>query len=226
MVSCGAESDVIVTNRDAHAWAEYYDSDSATWRVLEATAADLNHEESGAVTEIPQTETQPEETQEPTEDSVTEPSNQESNPTKPSAGKDNSENSDGSSEKIQGTDTDKKPFRIPDWIRTVFRCLLFAVCIPVQGYARIHRKRILWNRGKPNAKTMERWRQTRVLAKLLKQPYPEELDNLSQKAKFSQHRILPEELRQFEDYRISLVELLTQKPWYHRLIFKWILAIA
>lgn len=225
MVSCGTESDVIVTNRDAHAWAEYFDSDSGTWRVLEATPADLNHEESETATEIPQTETQPEETQASTEDSVTEPSNQGSNPTKPSADKEDSENSDDSSETTQETGNNKKPFRIPDWIKTVFHCLLIVVCIPVQGYARISRKRILWNRGKPNARTMERWRQTRSLAKLLKQSYPEELDNLAQKAKFSQHRIQPEELKQFEYYRIFLIELLTQKPWYHRLIFKLILAI-
>ena len=84
---------------------------------------------------------------------------------------------------------------------------------------------MLWNKGRPNTRTIERWRQTRSLAKLLKQAYPEALDSLAQKAKFSQHRIQPEELQQFEYYRLSLVNLVAEKPRYQRIIFKWIFAV-
>ena len=84
---------------------------------------------------------------------------------------------------------------------------------------------MLWNKGRPNARTMERWRQTRSLAKLLKQPYPEELDNLAQKAKFSQHRIQPDELRQFEEYRFLLIEQIRGMAWHYRLIAMWIFAV-
>ena len=84
---------------------------------------------------------------------------------------------------------------------------------------------MLWNKGRPNTRTIERWRQTRSLAKLLKQAYPEALDSLAQKAKFSQHKIQPEELQQFEEYRLSLIEMVDEKPWHRRMIFKWIIAI-
>ena len=84
---------------------------------------------------------------------------------------------------------------------------------------------MLWNKGRPNTRTIERWRQTRSLAKLLKQPYPEALDSLAQKAKFSQHRIQPYELQQFEAYRSLLVEEIRGMPWYYKLIFKWMFAI-
>jgi hypothetical protein len=60
---------------------------------------------------------------------------------------------------------------------------------------------------------------------VLKQPYPEELDHLAQKAKFSQHRIKPDELQQFEGYRNSLTEILRSMPWYQKIVFKWVLAI-
>ena len=226
MISCSAGSDVIVSNQDAHAWAEYYDSDSGTWRVLEATPADPEYEETEATLTIPETETTPEETQAETETSGTEPSDREELPTKPNNGQEKvPRTTDDSSGSTPEQDKEKEPFKVPEWIKTAFKLILLASCIPLQGYARIYWKRTLWNRGRPNERTMVRWRQTRSLAKLLKQPYPEELDNLAQKAKFSQHRIQPEELRQFEDYRLSLVVLLNAKPWYQKMIFKWILAI-
>lgn len=226
MVSCSAGSDVIVSNRDAHAWAEYYDSDSGAWRVLEATPADPADEETEPASTIPETENTPEETQAETETSGTEPNDREDLPTKPHNGqKEGPGTSDDSSGRTPEQGKEKEPFQVPEWIKTTFKLLLLASCIPLQGYARIYWKRTLWNRGRPNERTMTRWRQTRSLAKLLKQPYPEELDNLAQKAKFSQHRIQPEELRQFEDYRQSLMEQVHSMPWFYKFIFKWLLAV-
>ena len=96
----------------------------------------------------------------------------------------------------------------------------------LQAFARIYCKRRRWNGGEPNRRAIYRWRQTKSLARLLKQAYPETLNELARKATFSQHELLPEELQQYEDYRISLVTLIAEKPWYQRLFFKWILAIA
>lgn len=226
MVSCGADSDVVVTNQDAHAWAEYYDSDSGIWRVLEATPADPEDEETEATLTSPEIETLPEETQIVTETPGTEPSDREELPMKPHNGEEDvpGEPND-SSENTQEQDREIESFKIPEWIVTVVKFLLLASFIPLQAYARIYWKRTLWNRGRPNERTMIRWRQTRSLANLLKKPYPEALDNLAQKAKFSQHKIQPEELQQFEEYRLSLIEMVAEKPWHQRMIFKWILAI-
>ena len=217
MVSASADSDVVVSNQDAHAWAEYFDS--GAWHVLEATPADPEDEETEPVTTVPETETTPEETQAETDSYGTEPDESEDIPIKPPVGQDNPVNN------TEGQDKKKEPFKVPAWVKTVFKCLLLIACIPLQGYIRIIGKQALWNRGRPNERTMNRWRQTRSLAKLLKQPYPEELDNLAQKAKFSQHRMQPEELLQFEEYRNSLIEILRGKPLYQRFVFKWILAI-
>lgn len=215
MVTCKAGKDVVVSSRDAHAWAEYYDSDYGIWRVLEATPADLEEEE-----------TRPEDSIAETVSSGTEPGDQESMPSKPDADKEeNPEIHDHSPGNTPGNDSEKKSFQIPRWIRAVFKCLLYAACIPLQAHVRIYRKRMLWNKGRPNARTMERWRQTRTLSRLLKRPYPEALDSLAQKAKFSQHRIQPEELKLFEDYRLSLTEQIHSMPWYCKPVFKWILAV-
>lgn len=226
MATCTAGENEVVSSRDAHAWAEYYDSDYGIWRVLEATPADPEEAETEPEDSIPQTETAPDDTQEETEDPGSEPGEGASKPTKPNTGGNEDPEAQGdSSGTTPGQDKEKKPFRIPDWIMTVFKCLLFAACIPLQAYVRIYRKRMLWNQGRPNARTMERWRQTRSLAKLLKQPYPEELDNLAQKAKFSQHRIQPDELRQFEEYRFLLIEQIRGMAWHYRLIAMWIFAV-
>lgn len=104
-------------------------------------------------------------------------------------------------------------------------CLLVALAILVQGYVRMLRKRKLWNRGAPNALAIWRWRQTTSLANRLNQYYPEELDDLAKKARFSQHEIQPEELQKFEDYRLAIVDLIIEKPWHQRVFFKWIMAI-
>ncbi len=217
MVFASEDSDVVVSSQDAHAWAEYYDS--GAWHILEATPADPEDEETAPVTTVPETETTPEETQDKTEPPGTEPDESEDIPTKPPVGQDNLVSN------TEGQDKEIEPFKVPAWIKTIFRYLLLAACIPLQGYVRIYWIRSLWNRGKPNERTMTRWRQTRFLAKMLKQSYPEELENLALKAKFSQHRIQPEELQRFEDYRNSLIELVRSKPWYQRIGFKWILAI-
>lgn len=225
MVTCTAGEDKVVSSRDAHAWAEYYDSDYGIWRVLEATPADPE-EEDETEGSIPATETAPDDPQEETKAPGTEPSEGESKPTKPNAGEEeDSETPDDPSAATPGHDNEKKPFKIPNWIKTVFKILLYAACIPLQAYVRIYRKRMLWNKGRPNARTMERWRQTRSLAKLLKQPYPEALDSLAQKAKFSQHRMQPEELRMFEDYRLLLNKEIRSRSWYYRLIAMWFFAV-
>lgn len=217
MVSASTGSDVVVSNQDAHAWVEFYDS--GAWHILEATPADPEEEDTEPVTTVPETEATPEETEAETEQPGTEPNESEDLSTKPHP---DQEKPSGNKE---GQDKEKKPFQVPDWLKTLFNYLLVVACIPLQGHIRIIRKRALWNRGRPNERTMTRWRQTYSLAKLLKQPYPEELDHLAQKAKFSQHRIQPEELQRFEEYRISLMEVICCKPVYLRIIFKWIFAI-
>lgn len=223
MISCNASSDVVVTNQDAHAWAEYYDSDSGAWRILESTPADLEDVETEPVEAIPETETSPEDTLDE-DHPETVPNNTDNSPNNPDKNlTDDPETPDDSLGNT--TEQGKKSLHIPNWLKTVFKCLLLILCIPLQAQIRIHRKTSMWNRGDSNERAIKRWTQTRKLSKLLKLPYPENLEILAQKAKFSQHSILPEELDQFEEFRLSAKLLISEKPWYSRILYLWIFAI-
>ena len=223
MVSCSADSDVVVTNQDAHAWTEYYDADSSTWRILEATPADPEDEETEPAAKIPEPETIPEATQE--EDlPVTVPSDAENKPTDPN---NNPADDPAVSDHPLGDTAERgeKLLQVPRWLKAVFKCLLMIFCIPLQARLRIHWKKSKWDRGDSNERTIHRWIQTRKLSRLLKIPYPEHLENLAQKATFSQHRILPEELEQFEEFQLSARLHLSEKPRYLRILYLWIFAI-
>ena len=220
MVSCPAGQDVVVSNQDAHAWVEYYDPATAVWRVLEATPADWL---ASRYPEIP-TSTPPETTQPDTsQPGSVDPTDGTTRPDSTQATEDAPELPPDSS---PGNGTDRKPFRLPGWLKICLWVLLGAMCVPLQGLLRIAWKRKQWHSGKPNEKALTRWRQTRQMARLLKQPFPEALDDLAQKAKFSQHRIQPGELQQFTNYRQMLIKAMAAKPWYQKCLLCWIYGIG
>ena len=68
------------------------------------------------------------------------------------------------------------------------------------------------------------WQEAELLSRLLHQPSPEALEALAQKAKFSQHTLTAEELTQFTAYLTDARHQLEQKPWYLRLIYKYLYA--
>ena len=212
MIACVAGRDVTVSNQDAHAWVEYFDSNTGIWHVLEATPSGSEAETEPA----PATETVPSEAMEETNPTGTETNSPEQIPSSPQPEKPGD---------TQPQDNIQEPKKAPDWLLPLLNWLILGACVPLQAYLRIRWKRTWWNRGRPNERTVTRWRQTCRDARLLNQPYPEALDNLAQKAKFSQHRIQPEELEQFADYQHSLAEAVDRMPWYQKLWFKWIMAV-
>ena len=216
MVSCSPGTDVVVSNREAHAWAEYYDSGSGAWRVLEATPGDHTDPATAPVATVPPAETAPDETemQEPTvtpDDTGLPPNNSEKMP-----------------DLTEDTRSESSPplwLSFPGWLIGLSGCLIFVLLIPIQAKLRISYKATLWNRGNTNDMAIARWKQTQKEAGILKMPYPENLDTLAQKAKFSQHRILPKELEQFDEFRLGITVQLSWMPWYIRVIYLWIFAI-
>lgn len=227
MVTCGAGEDVVVSSLDAHAWAEYYDSSSRLWRILEATPADpLDEKETeNTLATLPE-ENAPLIT--PTEEELleTEPISSENSVTTEAEDMEQAESHDGVSDDIGDSTTHKEPLRLPEWLKTAFWIVILAASVPIQSKIRIEWKRSQWNRGKSNEKVITRWKQTKKFARLVGVPFPEELENLAQKAIFSQHRIRTEELQLFEDYRVTLLEAANSKPWYHRILLRWIFAIG
>ena len=215
MITCKAYEDVIVSRLDAHAWAEYYDFASGTWRILEATPADLQDEEEkdktiGTIPEGTEPDKHPEDaTKSP-------PANVQ---TQPTGEYDISDNAPGPT-------INKKPLKLSNWIKTVFWIIILVTLIPIQSHIRIGWKRKLWNKGESNERLITRWRQTKKMARLINSPFPEEMDLLAQKANFSQHKIQAEELKLFEDYREDLLETVHSKPWHQRFLLRWIHAIG
>ena len=235
-VYCQAGSDVVVSKQNAHAWVEYYDWSTQAWCVLESTPGFQETERPRGVSGKPKEEKPDEWGDIPAEDAT------EIEPTGESPaigfGGDSEEEKETTESKdwvtpdlpdqnnLPQPQPEKTPWQMHEWIKIVLGCLLLILFIVLQGYVRIFVKQKLWNRGQPNARTIWRWRLLRTDAKLLKQILPEELNDLAQKARFSQHEIQPEELQCYEDYRLTLLAAVTKKPWYQRLFIKWILAIA
>ena len=139
---------------------------------------------------------------------------------------DQAESHDSVSDDIGDSTAHKEPFRLPEWLKTLFWIVVLAASVPIQSKIRMEWKRSQWNRGKSNEKAIIRWKQTKRFARLVDVPFPEELENLAQKAIFSQHRIQTNELQLFESYMDTLLEAAKSKPWYHRILLRWIFAIG
>lgn len=243
LVGCRADEQIKVTNKDAHAWVEYYDSDSDLWRVLEATPSDgtvrgeVSSEESESEeTEVRETETA--ETSPEVSDTGDAPSEQPpaQSSDKPPQNTQNGTSSGnpvgigGNSGGAAGSEVQKEPFTIPEWVIKLFKtlaCIVLALAvIPVQGELRIAYKRKQWNSGTPNKLALVRFKHSRRLAHLTKNKLPAELEELALKAKFSQHTLTPEELDRFEIYRKRVLQEVVQMPWYRKYFLRWVLAVG
>lgn len=210
MITCQDGEKTVVTNKEAHAWAEYYDSDSSVWRVLEATPAD-SQVPAETESQIPATSV-------------------EALPTVP--GDDNvldvtiphpSEQSPG--EELEPIQIDE-PFKFPGWIKTVLCIVLILAAIPIQGELRIVRIKWQWNRGNPNEMTCRRYQQLKRMVQVMNTSLPDDLEDLAQKAMFSQHTMTMDELEQFTDFKEHLVKIINSSPWYKKYFLRWIIAIG
>lgn len=196
---------VEVPEKAAHAWAEYYDRAAAVWRVLESTPADLTNEvpeetEAAVIATETRTGTEPQ-TEQPRE---TEPSEQET------AG------------------TEEAPARkrsFPAWLKGVLWCLLGICALLGQSLVRRAFAKNRWNRGAPNRRALERWRQVCFLARLLDAKPPKELEMLAQKARFSQHTLTDRELSAFSLWHRQALAQLRKKGPGRRLYYGIVFAL-
>ncbi len=201
----------------SHAWAEYYEPRLGLWLVLESTPGDFSGQateptqaptesesttpESGEATQAPSESTAP--AQAPTEP-VEEP-----HPTQPPA-------------------QEREPFRLPGWVGTLGKVLLWIAAVPALILGQRELRLALRSRGlrrkKSNALALARWREAELLFRLAGQPTPKELWHLAQKAKFSQHTLTAEELQVFDTQIRAARAACREKPWYLRLIDRYIFA--
>ena len=216
---------VTVTEKDAHAWAEYYIA-GIGWIPLESTAANIAEgptplrptEQTTAPTE--QT-TNPTVTEAPTEPSTdtTAPSNiSEASITPPSST--SGGRTDDTTPSAQPVPGQKKSFTVskPVFITV---CLLFALL--AQYPARLRIRETYLNTGDPNTRAIKHWRFACRLARLMGQPLPENLQELALRAKFSQHKLTETDLLPFKLYGDEAIRHLRRRPWwqkvYHRLFW-------
>ena len=109
-------------------------------------------------------------------------------------------------------------------LAVLFIPALLTLTATAQRSARIHLRRRRQETARPNARGLAMWQETELLSRLLRQPSPEALETLAQKAKFSQHTLTAEELEQFTAYLTDARHQLEQKPWYLRLIYMYLYA--
>lgn len=205
------------TGENAHAWAEYYAPGLDTWVILEATPAEglpsggpesqetqPAPETLSPVTEAPESQPQPTVQAQPAENTSEVPTIPE--PQEPPEG--------------------RKP--LPVWIgRTVTVLLILALSwgtLEGQRSARLGLRRWKQRHGDPNRMALHLWRETEQVAKLLRQPPPEELKALALKAKFSQHTLTDGELEAFTRWLIQGKSALKGKPAYLRLLYRYVFA--
>ena len=208
MVEASAGETVTVTEADAHAWAEYYEPQLGCWIPLEATPAG---EAETVTSTVPPVQTQPTEAPVP----ATEP-------------------------EIPETAADTEPISsappaLPEVPApqdpTVGHGLLLLLLIPalipvlaVQRSVRLKLRRRRQHRGTTNQQALQRWREAERLARLLKETPAEELVELAQKAKYSQHALTAEELQSFDSYCRSCLRRLKEKPLPKRLVYQYFYA--
>ena len=198
-----AEGETVeVTADQAHAWVEYYNEIFGVWMVLEPTPPDLGSRDEDPTDPIPEQTDPP--TEKPTEET-------EAGETRP----DDLRPGEPEAPKADLT-----------WLWTALKWLLgiALAVLAVVGQYRIRRS-VRRKGGNPNARALMLWQDVENLCRFTRQTPPETLEQLAQKAKFSQHTLTAEELQTFTAWLDGERNKLNQQPWYLRLVYQYVLAL-
>lgn len=205
MVPARAGTQVTVTADMAHAWAEYFDG--GKWVILEATPAAQEEE----TTPSEETTTRPSEPE-----TQTYPTIEIIQPTTPSV---------TPTEETAPPTPEKKAADFGAVFTVTVTAVLTVLAVLCQGHVRLYFKEQRWNSGRRNQKALTRWRQAEDMARIMKLELPPELEELAQRAKFSQHTLTAQELRRFDEFRESAFAAARKHPWYRRLLYRYFYAV-
>lgn len=206
-----------VTEDDAHAWVEYYDG--AQWLVLDPTPADLS-------ADTPETSPEPDTAEpEPTPDVQPDIPQQ---PETPSTAVSTS-NTGGHDAPQTTTAPGSAAGKSGVWRTVLFWVLgILAAAAMWFGYRilRLAGRSTQLSRGNLNRQAVMHFRHLRFLSKLAGCEVPPELEALALKAKFSQHRLTPQELAPLKAHCDALTHELTQekRPW-KRFLYRMVYVI-
>lgn len=202
-----ADTAVTVTEESSHAWVEYYEPVLDAWIVLEATPAD-EHDHPGQA--VP--ETAPQRQTEPSLPQATEAPGELPESTAPEAAPERPWPAD-------------KPSARHRWLMWVFSAAAAGALVLLQRNFRLALRRRKEERGSINDRGLLLWQRSELMYRLLKEPVPEELWLLAQKAGYSRHGISPEELERMRAYVRDAQHRLGNNPWYIRILHRYFYVI-
>lgn len=218
-----ADTGVTVTLADAHAWVEYY-IPGVGWAVLDPTPGMNSGQQLPIDTTPPATTPQattPAETSAP--DGTTEPQ-----PTLPGETPGPTSAHSGPAESGEATAPGKEDAKKGvdlSWLKYLLWPMVILALILGQWQLRLwlNIKALRSRRG--NRRAMLYWRRCEGLAAQLQETPPENIRELAQKAKFSQHKLSREELGQMRSYLNACENRLRKQPWYKQLYYRLVLAL-
>ena len=218
---------VAVTEKDAHAWAEYYIV-GIGWIPLESTAASIADGPAPLRPTEQTTAPNQETTAAPTQESaaaptVTEPSTDTAAPSQitkdptDATAKAPGEHTGTTGPSAQLTPSREKDFTVSKPVLTTL-CLVLALL--VQHPIRLRILDIYLQSGDTNRRCVKNWRFACRLARLAGQTPPEALHELALRASFSPYTLTEEELAQFDAFRSQTVSQLRRRPWWQQIYYR------
>lgn len=205
---------VTVYADQAHAWAEYW-LPGFGWAILEATPADYSQEPVETTRPRPSTDaSQPETTPDQTQPTDSQMGGADT-PTMP-----------------QDETNREQKISITAILLTLLKFLAWAtaiggvpILVVLQRRWRIRRWQKKLSVATNNEKALLYWQTATRYCKLLKEDPEQELFDLAQRAKFSQHTLTEEELQQFDAQISALTDKLKQKNLLRRLYYRYVLVL-
>lgn len=215
-----------VTEDSAHAWVEYYD-DTLGWLPLDPTPAVGSGpvEVTPVLPEDPPEDVTPDDPEEspddpqPDQPDTPDPEETPDTPEDPDPPESQDTPETGTPEdttpEAQTQQTSAAPPLDPRWLWALTAPGLIAL-VHLRRFLVLRGRRDRCRRGHPNRRALTLWRWLRHLAKAEEITLPEDLYNLAEKARFSQHTLTEEELQQLEQARDAAITRLKQRPWHQQ----------
>lgn len=223
IVEAKADHEVTVYQRNSHAWVEYW-TDDFGWQILEATPPRVEPTDGDTETED---NSESAETIPPTVESDTDPTENMSETTMPStqnptSDEDDIVSSDSSVRDHSASKTGAYFFRILKWL---FIAGVIVVIIVVQRLLRIY----FWFKkaeaSPENQRALMYWSRCLRYSKVLGQAPDPKLQQIAEKAKFSQHDVTSKELGLFHKYFTQSQGNLKKQTIFRRIYGKFVLAL-